>query len=102
MKKQQNERLNAVKCIACIAVVFMHCEFPGLLGTIVQTLSRFCVPFFFMISGYYCFYSNGIDDSDKLNHKIKHIGKITLNATIFYLIIASIYKRGCYIDLKGG
>ena len=36
-------------------VVFMHCEFPGITGIAVQAISRFCVPFFFMVSGYFCF-----------------------------------------------
>lgn len=54
-KKQYNYCLDFIKGIACIFVVFMHCEFPGILGTAVQAISRFCVPFFFMISGYFCF-----------------------------------------------
>lgn len=54
-KKQYNYCLDFIKGIACIFVVFMHCEFPGVLGTAVQAVSRFCVPFFFMVSGYFCF-----------------------------------------------
>jgi hypothetical protein len=53
--KQYNYCLDCLKGIACIFVVFMHCEFPGMLGTAVQAISRFCVPFFFMVSGYFCF-----------------------------------------------
>lgn len=54
-KKQYNYCLDFIKGIACIFVVFMHCEFPGVIGTAVQAISRFCVPFFFMVSGYFCF-----------------------------------------------
>ena len=53
--KQYNYCLDYLKGIACIFVVFMHCEFPDMLGTAVQAISRFCVPFFFMVSGYFCF-----------------------------------------------
>ena len=53
--KQYNFCIDFLKGIACIFVVFMHCEFPGLMGIAVQAISRFCVPFFFMVSGYYCF-----------------------------------------------
>lgn len=53
--KQYNYCLDFIKGIACMFVVFMHCEFPGILGTAVQAISRFCVPFFFMVSGYFCF-----------------------------------------------
>lgn len=55
MSKQYNYCLDFVKGLACIFVVLMHCEFPGLLGTAVQAISRFCVPLFFMVSGYFCF-----------------------------------------------
>lgn len=54
-KKQYNYCLDFIKGIACMFVVFMHCEFPGIMGTAVQAVSRFCVPFFFMVSGYFCF-----------------------------------------------
>lgn len=45
-KKQYNYCLDFLKGIACIFVVFMHCEFPGVTGVVVQAISRFCVPFF--------------------------------------------------------
>ena len=54
-QKQYNYCLDFIKGIACMFVVFMHCEFPGIMGTAVQAVSRFCVPFFFMVSGYFCF-----------------------------------------------
>ncbi|MBR1631194.1 MAG: acyltransferase family protein [Paludibacteraceae bacterium] len=54
-QKQYNYCLDFIKGIACVFVVFMHCEFPGIMGMAVQAISRFCVPFFFMVSGYYCF-----------------------------------------------
>ena len=54
-KREYNYCLDFIKGIACICVVFMHCEFPGVLGTAIQCVSRFCVPFFFMVSGYYCY-----------------------------------------------
>ncbi|WP_407444721.1 acyltransferase [Fibrobacter sp.] len=86
--KQYNYCLDFIKGIACIFVVFMHCEFPGLLGTAVQTVSRFCVPLFFMVSGYFCFMQ--ITDQKEINakmkKKIRHIGKITLYACLAYLV----------------
>ena len=53
--KQYNYCLDFLKGIACMFVVYMHCEFPGITGVAVQAISRFCVPFFFMVSGYFCF-----------------------------------------------
>ena len=80
--KQYNYCLDFIKGIACILVVFMHCEFPGILGTAVQTISRFCVPLFFMVSGYFCF---NVSESSKSWLKIRHVAKITLFASLFYL-----------------
>ena len=54
-QKQYNYCLDFIKGLACIFVVFMHCEFPGKTGTIVQAISRFCVPLFFMVSGYFSY-----------------------------------------------
>ncbi len=93
-KKQYNYCLDFLKGIACIFVVFMHCEFPGLMGTAVQAISRFCVPFFFMVSGYFCFRpllpeTNPLQEKENASRnrkKIIHIGKITLYASLFYLV----------------
>lgn len=48
--RNRNYCIDLVKGIACICVVFIHCEFPGMLGMMVQTISRFSVPFFFMVT----------------------------------------------------
>lgn len=57
-KAKRNYCLDFIKGIACICVVFMHCEFPGILGIVIQCVSRFCVPFFFMVSGYFAYKEN--------------------------------------------
>lgn len=81
-------------------VVFMHCEFPGIMGVAVQAISRFCVPFFFMVSGYFCFrpyYQDGSSKpilalngggykSSSIGKKVAHIAKITLYASLFYMV----------------
>lgn len=91
--KQYNFCIDFLKGIACIFVVFMHCEFPGRLGVAVQAVSRFSVPFFFMVSGYFCFRphreGNSISDDDrlKIRRKVNHIGKITLYASLFYMVL---------------
>lgn len=95
-QKQYNYCIDFIKGIACMFVVFMHCEFPGIMGTIVQAVSRFCVPFFFMVSGYFCFKPLAVNIELKtakdqtggissIGKKIKHIGKITFWASVFYL-----------------
>ena len=100
MNAKNQERyycLDLFKGIACIFVVFMHCEFPGKLGTIVQAISRFCVPFFFMVSGYFCY-----SESHKVEYfkKIKHIAIITLCTFIFYTILALVFERDISVTSK--
>ena len=89
--KQYNYCLDFMKGIACLFVVWMHCEFPGKTGVIVQAISRFCVPFFFMVSGYF---SGDMSKTARggliKNKKVKHIFKITLWASLFYLAWAII------------
>ena len=92
ISKSYNYCLDFIKGIACICVVFMHCEFPGRLGVVIQTISRFCVPFFFMVSGYFCYYP-GNDECggltrNQLLRKIRHIGTIVLWSSLFYLLVA--------------
>lgn len=89
--KTRNHCLDFIKGIACIFVVFMHCEFPGYLGVFVQCISRFCVPFFFMISGYFCYRAE--EKTDYLK-KIRHIGMVILGALVFYLIVTPLYNTG--------
>ena len=89
--KEYNYCLDVLKGIACIFVVFMHCEFPGLLGTAVQCVSRFCVPFFFMVSGYYYFHDEQWSREEKRSYalrKIRHLGGIILPAVCLYLAFA--------------
>lgn len=86
-----NSCIDFAKGIACIFVVFMHCEFPGRFGIIVQAISRFSVPFFFMVSGFFCYYpdADGLTDF-RYYRKLRHIGQIVLWSIFFYLIVALI------------
>ncbi len=90
-EKQYNYCLDWVKGIACIFVVFLHCEFPGVLGVAVQAISRWCVPFFFMVSGYYCYREMPMQRDERLR-KVLHILTITLNAALFYIFFAVFQK----------
>jgi surface polysaccharide O-acyltransferase-like enzyme len=100
-RKKYNYCLDFLKGFACMFVVFMHCEFPGMMGVAIQAISRFCVPFFFMVSGYFCFRPllqqvnnskvmamNGSCDSLIIKKKVYHIARITLYASLFYIAFA--------------
>lgn len=87
--KQYNYCLDFIKGIACIFVVFLHCEFPGTTGVVVQAFSRYCVPFFFMVSGYYYCNEKTLEKTER-KRKAIHIGRITAWATLFYILFGCI------------
>ena len=99
--------MDFIKGIACICVVFMHCEFPGILGTAVQAVSRFCVPLFFMVSGYFCYFvlEEPAEIRSKMLKKIKHVGKITFFACLAYIVFDFVqyfaFDRSVFTFSKG-
>ena len=70
-ENSKNMSLEVLKFIASYFVVFIHFTFSGLTGSIVDALSRFAVPVFFMVSGYFA-YSNS---TERLMSKMKKIIK---------------------------
>ena len=57
--KNINFSLNFLKCVAIFAVICIHCgSFPivGNKGLVIDAVSRFAVPVFFLISGFYSYY----------------------------------------------
>ena len=79
-KKIRNQTLDIFKFVAAFAVVCIHYMFYGTAGEIVKALSRFAVPFFFAISGYFA-YNN---TSSKIKQKTKHILIIYLSSFLLY------------------
>lgn len=85
--KTRNRCFDLIKGIACIAVVFMHCEFPGMFGTLVQAVARWSVPLFFAVSGY--FFRR--ETTEDCRRKAVHIVRITVGAVIFYILFGILY-----------
>ena len=81
----RNKSLDAVKAIAACLVVCIHVSFPGQVGQIVKVFARCAVPFFFMVSGYFCYYENG-NAAVKIPLKIIHILKLLIVSVLFYFI----------------
>ena len=80
--KERNIYFDYLKGFACIAVVFLHFRLPGYAGLITGALSKFAVPVFFMISGYYALSKNQYNPI----RKIIHILKITILAECIIFI----------------
>lgn len=53
--KQRNLSLECCRILGACFVVFLHVPFPGEFGGLVACLSRFAVPMFFAISGWYSY-----------------------------------------------
>lgn len=80
--KRRNSTLDVIKGIAAIMVVFIHVQFPGIIGRVVNNLAAFAVPLFFMVSGYF---SSNVK-KEKISRSIKHIVALILFAYTINLV----------------
>lgn len=83
--------LDFVKGIACIGVVFIHVLFPGTAGTVIQKLSQFAVPVFFMASGYYAYREDRDMKPDILRRLFKVI-RLTAVSVVFYFLFTAVCR----------
>ena len=81
----ENKTMRGITALAAFWVVIIYCNVPGMFGDVVTGLSRFAVPCFFMISGYYLFSKNGY--LEKIPNKIWNTVKLILILKVMYLII---------------
>lgn len=87
-KKQQNYYLNFWKGIACFGVVFFHTRLPFYtLDGMIQSMFRFSIPLFFMVSGYFCYGEDSGLVEKKLPAKIKRIFWINFVGCLYYFIM---------------
>ncbi len=77
-----------LKGIACIAVVLIHFQFPGRVGFAVRQMSRFAVPLFFCISGF--FFIKPGKQIEAAARKLQHSIFLLLWAMVFYIGIVCI------------
>lgn len=86
--KQQNHYLNFWKGIACFGVVFFHTRLPFYtLDGIIQSMFRFAIPLFFMVSGYFCYGEDKKLVETKLPAKIKRIFWLNLGGCFYYFVM---------------
>ncbi len=80
---------DVLKGICRIAVVLIHYPFTRFLesaGHVVAAASRFAVPVFFGISGFFLASSDGHITDAGLAKKIRHVLRLTLGSGAFYLV----------------
>lgn len=79
---RRNSCLDMLKGIGCISVIFIHIPFPEdtEIGKLIFLFTKFAVPCFFMISGYYVYGS-----SEKvIMHRVKKLIKLLAFALMLY------------------
>lgn len=76
----RNITLDLLKLLASYMVVFIHFNFYGNFGIVVDAIARFAVPLFFMSSGFFCYNNSPY----KIKQKAVRILKMFLLATILY------------------
>mgnify|MGYP003373810581 CR=1 FL=1 len=81
----RNHVLDAEKAAAAYMVVFLHLHFPGVTGEIFNAAARFAVPFFFMISGYFCWRKDK-NAGARIPGKIRHTFFLCVTSFGFYLV----------------
>lgn len=75
----RNTSLDVLKGIAALFVIWIHEQFPGVTGQLINRIGAFAVPVFFMVSG---FFSHSAS-REKLLRSIRHI--LTLIAIAYAL-----------------
>ena len=77
----RNLSLECWKLLAACFVVFLHIPFPGVFGQVTVCLSRFAVPLFFAVSGWFSFGAS----AEKLKRRFGHILLLELLGDALYV-----------------
>ena len=85
---QINISLNVIKCIAILAVICLHCDLysEGTIGIMIISVSRFAVPVFFLISGFYSYYESRDYSEYKYKNRLIKILKLIIVANALFFI----------------
>lgn len=82
-----NHTFFTIKALACFCVVMIHCAFPTKIGELLLIFSRWAVPFFFMLSGFFSYYENSDILNTKINHRLKKTVKLAIKSFLLYFIV---------------
>jgi len=86
--KKINTSLNVMKCVAVFAVIVIHTMVlydHGKFDKMIISTSRFAVPFFFLISGFYSYYTSNEYAGVKYKNRIIRLLKlIIISGALFF------------------
>lgn len=82
MSIRKNTTLELLKLLASYMVVFIHVSFYGNFGIAINSLARFAVPLFLLVSGFFSY-----DVSrEKIKSRINYILKLAIFSTVIYTL----------------
>lgn len=90
MSNTRNTSLDLLKGIAALFVIWIHEQFPGVTGQLINRIGAFAVPVFFMVSGYF----SRSASREKLEKSIRHILTLIVIAYGLNLLRIVIFDGG--------
>lgn len=95
MSHVRNTTLDVLKGIAALFVIWIHEQFPGITGQLINRIGAFAVPVFFMVSGFFAWSAS----REKVVRSIRHI--LTLIAITYGLnLLRVLLFRGAAAALE--
>lgn len=83
--KKTNYFTNYLKGLACLGIVLVHCRFPSVPGAVITAFARSGIPFFFILSGYYTFYTDREKTLAVTWRRVKKTFQLLVTAMLFYI-----------------
>ena len=83
---KRNSNIDAIRGIACIFVVLVHCVLPGEFGQYMIAYARFAVPFFVLVSGWFAYHEDRHKVHGYCLRKLKDTCKLTVSAALLYFL----------------
>lgn len=82
----RNTNIDAVRGIACVFVVFVHCVMPGRVGEYMMYFARFAVPFFLLVSGWFAYQGSTEQSLQAASRKLKDTVRLAGITAVLYTL----------------
>ena len=91
-KDTKNSTLLFFEALACMMIVFIHCQFPGDFGFIMNGFARFGVPLFFVVSGFFMIKPDmSVEElRQKLRTRAIRVAFLLLFSFVIYFVLGAI------------
>ncbi len=69
--RKRNDAVDVLRGVAAVFVVFAHIHLPGTAGTYCWALSKACVPYFLLVTGWFCWHPDKQVRQKRFLHSLK-------------------------------